>query len=251
MTDPRAARTVSSMPPTSVRADGPEPPTRLACRLAHPTHGAAAGLPGAAYPLDVLPAGSALPVATSHAVEVPPPGPASPAAGASYPPGTWSSPARPAGTPNGYLRIGDRERQAVADELRAHFTAGRIDVDEFSARLDEVWAATTVTDLWTALRQLPPVPGQTRPWDVPPAGWSGRPPWTPTSHPPRRSVAYTVARAHLHTYVMVAALLVAIWLLTTPGGYFWPIWPLLFWGWFVFVHHRTTRKWENRRTRRA
>ena len=240
MTDRRAVRTVTSMPPTSLRADGPEPPTRLAFRLAHPTHGAAADAPGPlapAYPVDARPPGSALPAAADYPVGAPP--------------GTWSPPAPPGRAPNGYLRIGDRERQTVADELRAHFTAGRIDVEEFSTRLDEVWAATTVTDLWTALRQLPPVPGQTRPWDVPLAGWSGRPPWTPTSPPPRRSVAYTVARAHLHTYVMVAALLVAIWLLTTPGGYFWPIWPLLFWGWFVFVHHRTTRKWEQRRTRRA
>jgi len=201
----------------------------------------------------------------------------------------WPSPSPPVGGPDGSLRIGDRERQLVADELRTHFTAGRIDVDEFSSRLDEVWAATTATDLWVALRQLPPVPGQTRPWDVPapgrpvrpgdvasagwsgrpagwsgppgwsgrpagwsgPPGWSGRPAWSADGPPPRPSVPHALARAHLRTYLTVAAVLVAVWLLTTPGGYFWPAWPLLFWGWFVFLHHRTTRRWEDRRARRA
>jgi hypothetical protein len=30
--------------------------------------------------------------------------------------------------------------------------------------------------------------------------------------------------------VIVMAFLVVIWLLTSPGGYFWPIWPMLGWG---------------------
>jgi len=147
------------------------------------------------------------------------------------------------------MRIGDRERQAVADELRAHFTAGRLGIEEFSSRLEEVWAAATATDLWLALRQLPPVPDQPRPWDPPPAGWSGG-----RSHDrrrPRPGVANVLARAHLRTYLMVAAILVAVWLLTTPGGYFWPAWPVLFWGWFVFLQYRFTRRWEQRQARRA
>jgi hypothetical protein len=213
MTDGGASFTVITMPPTSQRADGPEPRPRLACRQAHPTFG---GPP-------------AYPVGTPPAAWPPPPGPG----------------------PDANLRIGDHERQLVADELRTHFTAGRIDIDEFSSRLGEVWAATTATELWTTLRQLPPVPGQPRPWDVPRAGWSDGPTWTTDPPPPRHGIAHGMARAHLRTYLTVAAILVAVWLLTTPGGYFWPAWPLLFWGWFVFLHHRTTRRWEEHRARRA
>jgi hypothetical protein len=32
------------------------------------------------------------------------------------------------------------------------------------------------------------------------------------------------------------ALLVTIWLLTTPGGYFWPVWPMLGWGFGLASH---------------
>jgi uncharacterized protein DUF1707/2TM domain-containing protein len=239
MTAGAATFSVTSMPPTSLRADGSEPTSRLTCRQAHPTFG---GPP--AYP-----AGNAGPPVDA---------PAYPVDRASYPssgypmgapPAGW--PPRPAPGPDGDLRIGDRERQMVADELRTHFTAGRIDIDEFSSRLGEVWAATTATDLWTALRQLPPVPGQPRPWDVPRAGWSDGPTRSPDRRRRPHGVAHTMARAHLRTYLTVAAILVGIWLLTTPGGYFWPAWPLLFWGWFVFLHHRTTRRWEEYRARRA
>ena len=35
--------------------------------------------------------------------------------------------------------------------------------------------------------------------------------------------------SHFATYVVVNALLVVIWAVTSPG-YFWPIWPMLGWG---------------------
>jgi hypothetical protein len=36
--------------------------------------------------------------------------------------------------------------------------------------------------------------------------------------------------AHLLVYVLVNAFLVVIWAVTTPGGFFWPIFPLVGWG---------------------
>ncbi len=36
--------------------------------------------------------------------------------------------------------------------------------------------------------------------------------------------------AHLVAYVVVNAMLIGIWALTDPGGYFWPAWVLLGWG---------------------
>jgi hypothetical protein len=37
-------------------------------------------------------------------------------------------------------------------------------------------------------------------------------------------------QAHVLAYVMVNLLLNGIWLLSTPGGFYWPIFPLLGWG---------------------
>jgi hypothetical protein len=37
-------------------------------------------------------------------------------------------------------------------------------------------------------------------------------------------------RAHVLVYALVNAFLVVIWAVTTPGGFFWPIFPLVGWG---------------------
>jgi len=48
--------------------------------------------------------------------------------------------------------------------------------------------------------------------------------------------------AHLLVYVLVNAFLVLIWAVTTPDGFFWPVFPLVGWGigvvmngWDVYV----------------
>ncbi len=35
---------------------------------------------------------------------------------------------------------------------------------------------------------------------------------------------------HLLVYVLVNTFLVVIWALTTPGGFFWPVFPIVGWG---------------------
>jgi hypothetical protein len=37
-------------------------------------------------------------------------------------------------------------------------------------------------------------------------------------------------QAHALAYLLVNLFLIAIWLLTTPGGFFWPMFPLFGWG---------------------
>jgi hypothetical protein len=37
-------------------------------------------------------------------------------------------------------------------------------------------------------------------------------------------------QAHVLAYVMVNLLLNGVWLLTSPGGFYWPVFPLLGWG---------------------
>jgi len=55
------------------------------------------------------------------------------------------------------LRIGDRERDAVAAELQEHFARGRLTIDEFNQRLDAVFAAKTQSDLSRITSDLPHV----------------------------------------------------------------------------------------------
>lgn len=145
------------------------------------------------------------------------------------------------------LRIGDHEREEASVELRAHFAAGRLDVDEFSSRLDEVYRATVAADIDRVMRDLPRTGLAT-----PPAG--ARPQWAARTlvHSqvmPRvaggQRLMHRAYRAHVRTFVVVMALLVAIWALTGGGG-FWPVWPLAFWGFFVFRHHRFDRRWGRR-----
>jgi hypothetical protein len=52
-------------------------------------------------------------------------------------------------------RAGDAEREAVAGQLREHYAAGRLTMDEFRARLDAVYTAATGSDLSRVTADLP------------------------------------------------------------------------------------------------
>lgn len=41
---------------------------------------------------------------------------------------------------------------------------------------------------------------------------------------------------HLLVYVLVNAFLVVVWALTDPGGFFWPVFPMIGWGIFVVMN---------------
>jgi hypothetical protein len=51
--------------------------------------------------------------------------------------------------------VADADRATAADEIRQHYDSGRLTLDEFESRLDEVHTARTRGDLEHALRQLP------------------------------------------------------------------------------------------------
>lgn len=53
------------------------------------------------------------------------------------------------------LRIGDRERDAVAAELQEHYAHGRLTLEEFNQRIDAVFAAKTQKDLSRITADLP------------------------------------------------------------------------------------------------
>jgi uncharacterized protein DUF1707 len=119
------------------------------------------------------------------------------------------------------VRASDAERDRAVEALRAHAQAGRLSSEELEERVGAALAATTRADLDALQRDLP-------------------------GEQPRRSVAAPRARSrrgHPTGLFPIALLLVAIWALT-GAGYFWPVWPLL---WFAFAglarvgHMRVTR----------
>lgn len=57
--------------------------------------------------------------------------------------------------PPPYLRVSDTDRDLAGGWLRHHYTVGRLTYDELLQRLDEAYAARTVSDLERALRELP------------------------------------------------------------------------------------------------
>jgi hypothetical protein len=52
-------------------------------------------------------------------------------------------------------RVGDAEREAVAGQLREHYAAGRLTIDEFRARLDAAYSAATASGLSRVTADLP------------------------------------------------------------------------------------------------
>ena len=68
-------------------------------------------------------------------------------------PGTQTESPRSGGDSD--LRVSDAERQATADQLKAHFTAGRLDMDEYDERLQRALSARTGRDLHDLMRDLP------------------------------------------------------------------------------------------------
>ena len=72
--------------------------------------------------------------------------------------------ADPVTTPD-HLRVSDAEREAVTAQLRQHVGEGRLTLDEFEARLDDVNRARTGAELRAVLHDLPPLtePAPARP----------------------------------------------------------------------------------------
>jgi len=100
------------------------------------------------------------------------------------------------------LRVSDEDREQVAVLIRKSAEDGRLSVEELSERLDGVYAARTSGDLAELTRDLP-------------------------AERPRRRASGGIPT----TFVWISILLIAIWA-ATGAGYFWPLWPML---WFAFA----------------
>jgi uncharacterized membrane protein YccC len=101
------------------------------------------------------------------------------------------------------LLVSDADRVRVLAELRRHYEAGRLTLEEFQERLDEAHAARTELELRNVLRQLPPA-------------------MLPSINPRDdrwRSLALQ--------YALVNLIAILIWLFSGANGDFWPKWVLV------------------------
>lgn len=113
------------------------------------------------------------------------------------------------------VRASDSERATVADSLRRHAGAGRLDMEELDERVERALEARTRADLQLLLADLPTMGTPT----VSPAPNDGGNAW--------------------RSYLAVMVLLVGIWLFT-GAGHPWPLYPALGWGIPLLVAGRPT-----------
>jgi fatty acid desaturase len=115
------------------------------------------------------------------------------------------------------LLVSDADRAHVVGELRDHYEAGRLTLEELQQRVDEAHAARTESQLRHVLRQLPPV----------------KLPTVRLSDTRWRSLALQ--------YALVNVVAILIWLFSGAEGDFWPRWVLLVtlisFGRRAFRHH--------------
>ncbi|MFL5966330.1 MAG: DUF1707 domain-containing protein [Gaiellaceae bacterium] len=100
------------------------------------------------------------------------------------------------------LLVSDQDRARVGDELRVHYEAGRLTLEEFQERLDELHRARTETQLEAVLRQLPVKRPTVNPRDT---RW--------------RSLALQ--------YALVNLVAILVWVFSGSNGEFWPKWVLV------------------------
>ena len=101
------------------------------------------------------------------------------------------------------LLVSDADRARVTDELRDHYEAGRLTLEEFQQRIDEAHAARTARELHEVLRQLPPAK-------------------LPSVH-----LRDTRWRSLAVQYALVNVVAILIWLFSGAHGDFWPKWVLV------------------------
>lgn len=102
------------------------------------------------------------------------------------------------------LLVSDADRMRVAGQLREHYEAGRLTLDEFQERIDEAHGARTEAQLERVLRQLPS-------------------PKLPTVSPRDRRW-----RSLAFQYALVNVIAILIWAFSGNGIHnFWPRWVFL------------------------
>jgi hypothetical protein len=117
------------------------------------------------------------------------------------------------------IRASDADRDRAVALLREHHAAGRLTPDEFSERLDSAFAAKTVGEIDSLLRDLPGIDL----YRLPDAQLTRQP---RQSQPRRHRDAW---RAAWGSWISAVVVFFVIWALT-GHGYLWPLWIVGPWG---------------------
>lgn len=140
------------------------------------------------------------------------------------------------------FRAGADDRTQVTELLQEHYVAGRLDASELEVRVERALAAVTLADLDAVLADLPPQALTMHTASSQQVGASPR----HTDVLRCTAASQNSLRAHATSYLLVMVMLVAIWALTSPGGYFWPVWPMLGWGIGLASHGLAARSSQQR-----
>jgi len=122
------------------------------------------------------------------------------------------------------IRASDADRDRTASLLREHLAAGRLSPEEFSERLDRAFAAKTVGEIDTLLKDLPGIDL----YRLPDAALT-RYPHQATESPSRRGGRRRGWRAAWGAWFTVVLICFVVWGLT-GHGYVWPLWIAGPWG---------------------
>jgi hypothetical protein len=135
------------------------------------------------------------------------------------------------------MRVSDSERHAVVDELRVHFSLGRIDLAELEDRVTAALAARVRGDLEPLLDDLPEV--------KPPGPTYNGPPIRAGSDRPEG----TLLRAHFYLWGVLSVFFLVIWAGVSAEADgdvpFWPIFPIAAIGLSVGVHAVVRQVWDD------
>ncbi|WP_327043699.1 DUF1707 domain-containing protein [Microbispora sp. NBC_01189] len=132
-----------------------------------------------------------------------------------------------AATPD--MRASDGDRDRVAAALREHVAEGRLSVEEFNERLEQLYRSRTYGELATLTADLPEMDLHR----LPAAAKGDAPP------PARRNKARTAVKVAWATWASAVAVNWVVWLIIgLTGGHFvypWPLWVMGPWGTVLLV----------------
>ena len=134
------------------------------------------------------------------------------------------------------VRASNDDRQRIIEQLQAHYVAGRLSSSELESRVEQTLAAVTFGDLEVILADLPNLDAAHQPAAEQARSREGH--HQGRHHKPHGERPF---RSHVTSYLLVMTMLVIIWALTSPGGYFWPVWPMLGWGIGLAAHGLAAR----------
>ena len=133
------------------------------------------------------------------------------------------------------IRASDADRDALAEQLREHAATGRLTMDEFGERLEQVYAAQTYGDLDPLVQDLP---GPDPYADLPVSPHGAVPPRSAAaaarSSAPYEHGAHAPVAAAWGAWASTSFICWAIWLATGLSGAglagVWPVWVTVPWG---------------------